>query len=1179
MTDPLDLSAEQVLAARAPLGDVCVLAGAGSGKTRVLTARFVEHARQHGLAPRRIAALTFTEKAAREMRKRIAEAFVLVDAPALGAEAELAPVSTIHAFCARLLRRNSVAAGLDPAFAVLDQDGALLLKAEAIVRASERLEARADAALLRAALRRVVGTPPLETLLRLLEGLRGGAGEVASLTWHTAAGGLEAVRKALAESRRACAEAFDAWENAPAEAPAALALTAQVECQQGAPEEAWQALADLTIGGKGSKGPRSACAALKAALADLASALLDVEGGQHVLPALRSILLELDGTYAELKRRRQALDFTDLERETLRLLERLERRGRPVEGLPLALLVDEHQDTNPVQERILACVRRHGVPQFSVGDPKQSIYRFRGADVGVLLGEQSRVGAHGQRALAESYRATPELVAALNGLHERLFAGNAAAVPFAALASAGKFSPAAPGAPCPVSFALLGRGEESIEAGRRREALYIAAWLRTLVDGHVARRLISRPGPLGWGQCALLVRVRTDLGLYEQALTAAGIPFRVHRGRGYREAEEIAALLYALRVVHNPQDQHALACLLRGPALAASDGDLLTWFSAGAQPWERLRADTRARVQQVVRALDELRRLSGRADLPEVVAATVERLGLLAAALAQPDGTRRAANLRRAVALAGELAEAGRHDLPAFLRHLELLDSLEVEQAEAPALGEDGDAVTLMSVHAAKGLEWPVVVLADAGRRQRPTDAPYLFDGAGGVALKLKDEFEGDARAPAGYLELKERDDAAADAEALRLLYVATTRAEQHLLITATHQGPTSTGLPKGAEGWARTLFTALGQPLESGCREVSVGDGSLRLGIEDAPLEAEPLPLGAAGSGNSGRAAAAEAQACADSLADELVEVAARGPVTLGGTRYVVTVSELLTFAESPALLYRQRLSPREGRPLRELLLERPRDPEGERQVSEVRAPEDAAALRAEARARWDEPASVVEGIDRAALGRAVHLLIERWNPRVVLDLDETLASEHEGAVPPATRALAHEMLRRFEASAVAGELGGALASGADARREAAFHARVRFPAGAQVAGFEHLLVKGTIDLWLPRLRAGADGDGVWILDHKTNPPSSARPTPESLAAHYAPQLRLYALAAERLLGRDVAGAALLLLDPGWGPAAIEVPIDVSGPALEETRRLCQAFAEAERVGRWPADWRDLLR
>jgi ATP-dependent helicase/nuclease subunit A len=1181
MSEPLGLSAEQERAVRAPLGDVCVLAGAGSGKTRVLTARYVEHVVAHGLAPRRVAALTFTEKAAREMRKRIAEALERAGAHAARLEAEQAPISTLHAFCARLLRRNAVAAGLDPAFRVLDQDAALLLQAETLERVAERLAARADAADLRLALRRVAGSAPLEVLFDLLTKVRASAAEVGTLGWHEAPGGVDGARRRLAELQREATAALQAWAGRPKAALDAArqvdaVLEGRLDCAA-----ATRALREVEIGGKGSQAPKRACKALVEGLATLAAAELDVEGREQVLPWVRKALLELERTYADLKAQRQALDFVDLERETVRLFEGLAARGRRAEGLPVALLVDEHQDTNPVQERILAAVRRHGVPQFSVGDPKQSIYRFRGADVGVLLAEQARVGADRRRELCESYRATPEVAAALNGLGERLFAGERAGVPFAALAPAGRFGPPAAGSPPPVTLALLGRGAHGVGAGRRREAAYVAAWLRRIVDGKVTRRLSKDPRPLTWNDCALLLRARSDLVLYEQGLTAAGIPFRVFRGRGYREAEEIEALRHALRVVHNPHDHFALAALLRGPALAAHDADLLRWFEPGHDPWPRLEADERPRVREVVAALRALRRQAAHADLPDVVGAVVDRLGLLGAALAQPDGLRRAANLRRAVALADDLAETGRHDLAAFLRHLELLDDLEVEQAEAPALGEDGDAVTLLTVHAAKGLEWPVVVLADAGRKPPPPKDPFLLAAGGAsVALKLEDALEGEAHEPGGYQALADLAAAAAAQESLRLLYVALTRAEQHLLVTCTHQGPTSEGQPKGAEGWARDLFGALGRSLEAGVADVPVGAGAVRLVIEDAPPEVRaPVPAVGA-SAPLGPSEAAEVAL--------YLERAASVPPTLGGTRYVVSVSELLTFAASPQELYRQRLVPRPVHLASGAadLHERPREPANEREPAEGLDPE-GRGERAAARRRDDEPSNGSRGLDRAALGTAVHAVLERWPPGPGAGagealLAEALADAFPGAfperVPPEARALAATMVERFAATDVARDLAAARASGADAWPEAAFHARIRFPDGARVAGFEHLLVRGTVDLWLPRPAAAGRAAGVWIVDHKTNPPTKAYPTPESLARHYAPQLRLYALAAERLLGQDVAGAALLLLDPGWGADALEVPVEIDGEALEETRRLCQAFAIAELEDRWPEDWRLLL-
>jgi len=176
-------------------------------------------------------------------------------------------------------------------------------------------------------------------------------------------------------------------------------------------------------------------------------------------------------------------------------------------------------------------------------------------------------------------------------------------------------------------------------------------------------------------------------------------------------------------------------------------------------------------------------------------------------------------------------------------------------------------------------------------------------------------------------------------------------------------------------------------------------------------------------------------------------------------------------------------------------------------------------------------------------------------------LPLDDPTASE-----------LLAEQVARFTRSPTGRRVARAIEAGDDVRREMTFHARIRFPAGVEVGPFDALLVRGSIDLWLP------EADGIWIVDHKTNPRTNRLDTPEAVARHYDVQLRLYALAAERVLGEDVAGARVLLVDPTWGEEAVEVAVDVSGPRLEDARRLCQAYATAELEDRWPESWRDFL-
>jgi hypothetical protein len=302
-----------------------------------------------------------------------------------------------------------------------------------------------------------------------------------------------------------------------------------------------------------------------------------------------------------------------------------------------------------------------------------------------------------------------------------------------------------------------------------------------------------------------------------------------------------------------------------------------------------------------------------------------------------------------------------------------------------------------------------------------------------------------------------------------------------------------------------------------------------------------------------------------------------ARRPVaTLRRTPFVVSTSDLLAFAASPRRFYEERwlLAGGDGAALRcGADLDDPAAAgDGLEGARGADAPERGGADEA-SEAGGQRP----DGLDRTALGRAVHAALERFHPAGPT-VEEAVATAVLGEFPAAraeaARAAAAAMARRFLGSPAGRATAAALAAGEDVRREVALHARIGFPDGAEVAGFDSLLVKGTIDLWLPTAR------GPFLYDHKTNAPDGRLEGAEAIREHYATQLRLYALAVERLLGRDVAGAALLLLDPAWEGAgvAVEAPVDVSGPRLLETRSLCRAFAVASLEDRWPDDWHRLL-
>jgi len=1192
------LSSAQRRAVDADFADALVMAGAGSGKTRVLSERFVHLVKGGHVDLRRLAALTFTEKAAAQMRTRIAGIFrdlaqeAQPDTPREERQAadvwrtdvEFAPISTIHAFCARLLRQHAIEAGVDPAFVVLDAAEAALLKEDAAARAESLLAEECPD--LVGVFAMISAGDPREELLGLLARLRGAGRDPATIKWKVGVSDLLAALAAVEEPLAAYAEVGDELEEArrPNHAEAIQAVhtvlaAAHVEDDL-SPFAAAQAQARVDD----LKGPRRAVyskprAALSRALGEVVAALLDLWGERVFLPQLRAILVRYDDVYRRLKAERSALDFTDLELCTRDLLRRAQEIGQPLDLAPRGLLVDEFQDTNPLQAEILSHLRGQA-PQFSVGDPKQSIYRFRRADVSVILAEDERVGRASVFPMNASYRSSKQLLAGINALAGALFADGAAGVVYEPLEAASPFATS----PDPVvAFTLVDAGDGvAIAEGRPLEAAWIARRIRALVDEKTPR-LKTRPDDAGevtsacaahvaFGDIAILFRAASDVPLYEAALEAEGIPYLTQRGKGYYQAEEITDLVYVLRTIHNPEDRHALACTATGPAMAATDDEVLRWFAKpanatkGEGAWARMRAEARegGRHAETVRTLEALRREAVGGSLATTVERALVELGLYEHALLCRAGDRRAANLRKAVELARRLDRGGRRGLADLLRHLATLRDRAMGESEAPIGGDEDDVVRLTTIHSAKGLEYPVVFLADVGR-QPPSDKDALrFDGGDGVAARIRDPLEGTGLKPGGLAAIAEHETSANREEALRVLYVAMTRAEERLILSSAIVGATKAGAPKRLQGWGRQLWDVLNLPLEPGRVDVMlpVPDGArdpkeggapgeearVRVEVVDASAEigAPPPPVVRPEVGEITADVRAEARA--------LWSAAAETVAPLGATRYVVSVSELLTFAESPQAYYTERVVRGGARAAAAAAWDTPE-----------------AGRREEAQAGWDETSERHDGLDRAALGRAVHAVIEHLGASGTIDgnvLEQAVLAEGGGE---AFATAAREMVERFLACPTGRRLTAALAGGEDVRREVALHARIRFPGGHTVGGFDALLVKGSIDLWLP------GPDGVWIVDHKTNRAGARYRTPEDLARHYTWQLRLYALAVERVLGQDVAGARLLLLDPGWGPTAVEVDVDVGGDALEEARHLCQAFAVAELEGRYPADWKAL--
>jgi len=809
-------------------GSVAVVAGAGTGKTHMLARRYLHHLRSGGLRPLEVVAVTFTRRAADELRARIRG--VVEDALATGDrsvhpdaafEVEAAPIGTIHALAQRICHAFPDEAGLPPDVAVLDELDGRLWTAEALDAALDAVhpsEIRAlPFSLLRHTLRTLLADP-----FRAEIALAKDAGALRAE--------LEAAReRALASGRGpawsdavACLATSAGPSDHPAEVARRDALDAVATLADGsvAGDEAalaWGTLAGLrssagrasdwasaTAGGTGAVGITGGLADVKAALRTLRDAARELwqdgrgpaawrwgpldERMVERTGAVRTAFARVRADLSERKRRAKVVDFGDLEVHAVRALEHegvrsaLQRRWR-------AVLVDEYQDTSPAQARLLALLRGDA-PVTMVGDEKQSIYAFRGADVGVFRGERERLaldGAAGSVELGTSYRSHEALVATVNRVFDVVL--GTAAAPLAAARSAS----ALPG-PHVRWLELDGDGaggDELALAEAQRIALEVRALLRadpplTIAEGGSRRALRA-------GDVAVLARSRASLEALEAVAPSVGVPVLNAGGGdvlGTREGLDAVALLAA---VVDASDTPALLAVLRGPFVAASDTAIHTLAlgsdrAEGASArraapwWRRLAESDDPTLRRGAALLDDLRAAHARgASAVDLLRLADARTGFGAQRANLPNAARRLADWHGVLELVADL-EGGAADAFALQRRLRRLRAADVKVPRPPLRSDD--AVSLLTIHGAKGLEWPVVVVVDLSRRGRARSDEVLVDPDLGVTLRWRSGAAAWSE-PALFLLAERRARDREAAEDARLGYVALTRAREVVILSS----------------------------------------------------------------------------------------------------------------------------------------------------------------------------------------------------------------------------------------------------------------------------------------------------------------------------------------------------------------------------------------------------------
>ncbi|MEQ8849553.1 UvrD-helicase domain-containing protein [Botrimarina sp.] len=1144
------LTEEQRTALRTHGVPITVDAGAGCGKTFVLTERFLSHLEPDAPDGRRVdlerlAAITFTDAAAREMRARVRARCRQRLADAGGDHAahwrsllrrlDAARISTIHSFASSLIREHALQLGVDPSFAVIDPAEADVLKSQAV-----------DAVLRE----------------RLLPG-RGGLDE--GLVEAAAALELGALRSRVSDLvDHADSQAFARWRNAtPDDAIDAWRIYYR---DRVAPRYARDLLEDPMLGEledllaiatpttpvfvqrveeirdtleslRTGRDPDAALKRLHTALefsqpgsrkhvytekdwpdketkSEYSEARKQLHdklskqrraGDPESMRAAAELGLRLHDLawgaaerYRHAKHARGGLDNDDLLRQAHRLLtapDLADARRSAAAGVRV-LLVDEFQDTDPLQSELVQALAGLGAAPFTVGDFKQSIYRFRGAEPEVFNRLRAATPEEGRLSLSMNFRSQPGVLDFVNTLFEPIFVdhhyqplrpsrGGLSDEP--AVEMLWTAPPAGDGGAAPSA-------EERRTAEARRVADWIAAAIgsgRPLVEDKAAG---GARGPRA-GDFAVLLRALSDVSLYEDALRAAGLEYYLVGGHAFYSQQEVYDLLNLLRAVLSECDDIALAGVLRSPMFGLPD-EALYWLARGGglnagladeSVVNQAPPELREPLRDAARVVRCLRREKDRCGAAELLDLAWSLTGYDATLLAEFLGARKLANLEK-LAEQARRADATGGGLVDFARRLAEFVKQPPKEALAATTAGDADVVRVMTVHAAKGLEFPIVVLPDLNRKEQHDRTQATFDPALGPLVKPPAPPGGRGAAPPVGIDFwRAAQREAESAEKDRLFYVACTRAADHLVLSscwAPGDNPEGPWLKRLAERFDLATGATLG------------GGPAL------ARVAADPPPArGRAGQGKS------ELHSVLGALADSAPPPAAR-PSAVG--RIEFDPAAATTFSVS-------RLN-------------------GNLQATAPATPEPHGDRSRDASRR---------------LGSLVHAVAEHLpldgTPPDLLRLVERLAAEHARRDVDATIA---EATRQAE-SLLASGVWRSLAAASERHRELEFFLPWR---ASGEPGSRPAVLRGYIDaVW-------READGWRIVDYKTNRIGASEVA--KAAERYRFQMSVYAHAVEAALGEPPARLTLAFLSPGvevdlaWDAAAREASVASVDARIAEKRR-----------------------
>ncbi len=884
--------------------DVLVTASAGTGKTAVLSGRCVNIVSDQAVCPDvwSVLVLTFTEMAAEQMRSRIAEqlraAFLVSGDPHLRHQLILlqgADISTIHSFCKRLITKYFYKLALDPTFRVIDADEARLLKAEVLEKTIDWAWEQSN---IRAALEQLLYRRDLRTndgfLAKVIELSDFLDSVVSRQNWYERAARLaEAAnpfttdlgkkqKQIIAEKLqniihqlRHCQKLYENdgsggdWAKKLEESH----IRPVVECGELLEADDWDKCAEAIrnfrkpttykpkdvrdqIAELLQRTARRAVESFKE-LSELAMVnpdYLDRVGRAASLQTkvLVELVKKFDRLYSDAKRGINCLDFADLEHYALKLLTEEDSSGDNLLPSETALalrrrykyiFVDEYQDINAVQQAILDMLSCEG-NVFVVGDVKQSIYAWRGAEPGIFIERLKPASAdpadapNGLRVdLNANFRSAKGILDFVNKVFSRIMTPSFTMVDYdesaklrPAIEDKSKAQEPDDNKPV-VEFHILDetvsvqdvQNEEKIESSeyenqsivtaRQRQATMIARRIKQMVGADTGKgefQIVDRRQDclrdVEYRDIVILMRsLAKKANDYVEVLRLAGVPVSCEATAGYFEATEISDCLCLLKVLDNPRRDIELAAVLRSPFFKISDTELakikihsktnghnksfydcVIEYSNNGED-----AELAQRLKEILAAIEQWRTVARRGNLADLIWQVYRQTGFLSFVSALPNGQARRANLLklhdRAIQFEGFASSAGNLSLTRFVEFIEKLQEVGQDWAPAEPEASAGNAVRILSVHKSKGLEFPVVFLAelDSKFNKRDIYGDFLADADETLGLQIIDRESNSKLRSLAHQVIAEQKLSTVLAEEMRILYVATTRAKDRLILSA----------------------------------------------------------------------------------------------------------------------------------------------------------------------------------------------------------------------------------------------------------------------------------------------------------------------------------------------------------------------------------------------------------